>query len=201
MNKEQNPGIVLEDLTDISVTKPEQLSAVLKAYGVDFSKWGRPPYKSVDRLFKEIEDGESRLVHTGSAIGRLVAVAHVDIRASIAGRQYRLLEDRQEFAGGGELSTRKRGLYGVSEKIQGSEEPVDAARRGIQEELEIAFASELTPGERGMSFKESSHSYPGLAGIYVTHNFTAQFGVAEWNAKGYEERQPDKTTYFIWEEQ
>jgi hypothetical protein len=193
MNKLPDP--TFDDLEQISVDSAESLTRTLLDNDVDTELWGHPPYKSIDRLYEEIDAGESRLVQLGSTIGRLVSVVNVEVTAHINGMQYNLKEDRQEFADG---NVRRRDLPGVSEKIQGNEDPEAAARRGIAEELGVTFVGTLTGALSEIVQRPSSHSYPNLSGIYMTHLFKAEFGEAEWNPDGYKEVQSDKTTHFVW---
>jgi hypothetical protein len=195
MNKLPDP--TFDDLEQISVDSAESLTRTLLDNDVDTELWGHPPYKSIDRLYEELDAGESRLVQLGSTIGRLVSVVNVEVTAHINGMQYNLKEDRQEFADG---NVRRRDLPGVSEKIQGNEDPEAAARRGIAEELGVTFAGALTSALSEVVQRPSSHSYPNLSGIYLTHLFKAEFSEAEWNPDGYKEVQPDKTTYFVWKQ-
>ncbi len=188
--------LAFNELEHIPVDSAESLAHILR--DVDTRQWGHPPYKSIDRLYDEIDAGESRLVQLGSTIGRLVSVVNVEVTAHINGVHYNLKEDRQEFTDG---NVRRRSLPGVSEKIQGDEDPEAAARRGIAEELGVTFAGTLTSASSEIVRKPSSHSYPNLSGIYLTHLFKAEFGETEWNSDGYKEVQTDKTTYFVWERQ
>jgi hypothetical protein len=64
----------------------------------------------------------------------------------------------------------------------------------------VTFTGDLHSVSPKIVQRPSSHSYPTLSGIYLTHLFKAQFGEAEWNPDGYQEVQPDKTTFFVWEE-
>ena len=195
MNKLPDPAF--SELEYIPIASTEELAQTLRHHDINTEAWGRLPYKSIDRLYEEIDAGESRLVQLGSTIGRLVSVVNVAVTAHINGTRYTLKEDRQEFADG---SVRRRELSGVSEKIQGDEDPEIAARRGMAEELGVTFEGTLTRGLSKIVQRPSSHSYPNLSGVYVTHLFQAEFGEAEWDPDGYREVQPDKTTYFVWQE-
>lgn len=195
---EKQPDI--EKATPVSIDSASHLRDVLESYGVNTRTWDTPPYKDVNRLYEEVEAGESRIVHLGSKLGRLVSVVNVDVRAKIGRRSYQLFEDRQDFFRGGETRSRSRGLNCVSEKIKGGETPEEAARRGLLEELSVDYKGTLEQGDVEVEHKESSYSYPGLMSIYEAHHFTARFGFDEWNPEGYKEEQLDKTTYFVWHE-
>jgi len=195
----ENPD--LEHATPVTIDSAEHLRSVLTVYGVKTEVWDTPPYKNVNDLYHEIEAGESRIVHLGSQLGRLVSIANVDILAAIGTRRYQLVEDRQDFLRGGEIKSRRRELRWVSEKIKGDESPEAAARRGIKEELDVDYTGVLEPdGEPSAEWKQSSFSYPGLMSIYQKYRFKAHFGLDVWKPEGYFERQPDKITYFVWDE-
>lgn len=193
----KHPEAQSEKLQYVTVESAEDLAYILRDSGIDTTAWGQAPFKSVERLHQEIANGESQLIRAGSALGRLVSIVSVDVRAEIDGRNYRLKEDRQEFTHGG---SRRRNLYGVSEKIQGNEDPKAAARRGLLEELGVTYTGQLTADEIETDHQASSHSYPGLPGVYQRYPFTAVFDELDWNEDGYTEVQPDKTTYFVWED-
>lgn len=181
---------------------PSELAEVLEGHGIDHTVWGRGATKTLEQLFAEIQDRESRLVESrdASVLGRMVSVAGVDITAHIDGKRLHLYEKKQVFHRDG--STRERELAtSISEKIAGDELPEEAAIRGMQEELGIAYAGLLTHVADRLVIRESSGSYPGLLSVYRTHTFAAQFSSQEYRPDGYVEVQPDKTTYFAWEEQ
>ena len=71
--------------------------------------------------------------------------------------------------------------------------------RGIQEELgisgEVALTQIGTDEEKVTSF-----SYPGLESQYVRHKFLAILNDNQFKPEGYVENQPDKSTFFVWEE-
>lgn len=197
MNEHERLEQFASYLDQLAVPSVDSLEQLLRDAKIDTGLWGQSPYKSIDRLYDEIDAGESRLVRLGQTVGRLVSVVNVLVTARIGNCQYQLVEDRQVFPDGSE---RHRGIQGVSEKIKGDEDPVASARRGLAEELGVVFTGELTGAGAQILRRPSSHSYPNLPGIYMTHVFNAEFGESEWDSDGYSEVQPDKATYFIWKE-
>jgi hypothetical protein len=186
------------DCRTIMPESPNELAKVLEDHNIDHTSWGQGATKTLEQLFTEVQDHESRLIEPRdtSVLGRMVRVAGVDITAHIDGKRLRLYEKEQVFHHDG--STRKRKLAtSISEKIAGDELPEEAAIRGIHEELGVTYGGLLTHIAERLVIRESSDSYPGLFSVYRTHTFAAQFSSQEYREE-YTEVQPDKTTYFAW---
>lgn len=186
------------DCHTIVPEEPAELARVLELHDIDHTQWGLGATKTLEQLFEEIRNNESRLVEPRdtSVLGRMVRVAAVDITTQVAGIPLRLVEERQVFRNNSE---RTRDLQtSISEKIMGGESPEEAAVRGMREELDVAYEGLLTHVADRLVIRESSNGYPGLLSIYRTHTFAAQFSEQEYNPDGYIEVQPDKTTYFGW---
>lgn len=182
----------------ITPESPDELAEVLEGHSIDYTIWGRGATKTLEQLFTEVKDHESRLVESkdASVLGRIVRVAGVDITADIGGKRLYLYEKKQVFHHDG--STRERDLpTSISEKIAGDELPEEAAIRGMREELGVAYDGLLTHIVDRLAIRESSSGYPGLFSVYRTHTFAAHFSRKEYR-KEYTEVQPDKTTYFCW---
>ena len=182
--------------------KKEIITDVLKKQleqaGIDTSVWGSGETKTLAHLQKEIESGETVII-TGEKgeLLRKVVVGGADIYyESPDGTKYRLKEDKQVFKDGRE---RQRNLgQAVSEKMKPDEDPQSAMIRGVQEELGII--GEINLIEVGVDKQIiDSPSYPGLQSQYVRHKFRATLNNSQFNPEGYIEKQPDKSTYFIWE--
>lgn len=187
------------DCRTIAPEEPADLARVLELHDIDYTQWGLGATKTLEQLFEEVRNNESRLVEprNGSVLGRIVGVAGVDITTWVDGKRLRLYEKEQVFHRDG--STRTRELTtSISEKIMGGESPAAAAFRGMQEELKVTYNGVLKHVADRLVIRESSGSYPGLLSIYRTHTFAAQFSDHEYNPDGYVEEQPDKTTYFAW---
>lgn len=177
----------------------EALQKLLADAGIDTSLWGKGEAKTLAHLQKEIENGETVLVagEKGELL-RKVMFGGADVYyQSPDGKKYRLKEEKQVFKDGRE---RHRDLgHAVSEKMKPSEDSRTAMIRGIQEELgisgEVALTQIGTDEEKITSF-----SYPGLESQYVRHKFLAILSDTQFKPEGYVEDQPDKSTYFVWEE-
>ncbi len=182
----------------------ENLHDILLANQVDLSLWGKGEAKTFDDLVKEIESGEAKLRYSGGKVYWITACAAVIVTCQHKGKPYVLYEDRQVFADG---RTRRRinpNNCAVMEKIRPEDKsPRDAAIRGIHEELgipedaQVSFKGEWAPINSG---PRPSRSYPGLVGDYVFHTFEWQMPEELFKAEGYVERQPSKSTYFLWKE-
>src|SRR5690606_24975958 len=117
-------------------TSPGQLEQQLREAGLPIDRWGEGPTKTVEDLWQEIADGESRLIvsqvdELNARQGELVRVTNVlglDVYARHDGRLYRLKEDRQEFSDG--RGTRYRDIdSSLGEKIKADEDHRAAAIR------------------------------------------------------------------------
>lgn len=167
-----------------SFDSPEAVTAWLRKHGVDpaAAGWGRPGTKSVGNLFTEIELGETELEAFGSSssgapsgVRRRCTVVKVGVSRPGVPSEV-LVEKEQVFADG----TRKCRGRPLSEKVLPLEEPLEAARRGVVEELGPALGPE---GEASIDLNESSleswveisdsRSYPCLPTRYLLHSVTA----------------------------
>lgn len=167
--------------------------------GINTSSWGSDQAKTLVHLQAEIESGETILITKESGeLLRRVVVGSADVYyQSPDGKKFRLKEDRQVFKDGRE---RRRGMeQAVSEKMRLNENPRDAMIRGIQEELDISGEIALSKIDTDIK-RATSPSYPGLESEYIRHKFKAVLTDEQFNQDGYVEKQPDKSTYFIWEE-
>jgi len=192
-------GTFMENFEKTNEIAPNVLKQQLEGAGIDTSVWGTGQAKTLAHLQKEIESGETILIKGKEGeLLRKVVVGGADVfYVSPEGKKYRLKEDRQVFKDGRE---RRRDLgQAVSEKMKPDENPNDAMIRGIQEELGIVGEIILT--ETGTDEQLlTSPSYPGLQSQYIRHKFEAILNQKQFKQNGYVEEQPDKSTYFIWEE-
>lgn len=171
----------------------------LERAGIDVSQWGIGQAKTLAHLQREIESGETTLVHGKEGeLLRKVVVGSADVYyVSPDGKKYRLKEDKQVFKDGRE---RRRDLgQAVSEKMKPDENPRDTMIRGLKEELSIEGDISLT--ETGTDEQLlTSPSYPGLQSQYIRYKFEAILNGEQFQPDGYTEEQSDKSTSFIWEE-
>jgi len=151
----------------------EELRGMLRARGCDVDAWGAEAEgratKTVDELWEEIEMGECDLRIDRDGIRRQLSVVKVRVRGP-SGAAVELVEASQIFSDG---RTRKRGLP-LSEKMFPGEKPLDAAERGIVEELGSAIREKrsLWPIELvedsvvEWAETRTSKSYPDLLSHY-----------------------------------
>jgi hypothetical protein len=172
-------------MTEIS--GPHDLEKLLTANGLNISQWGLHSTKTVAELWQEMTEGETRLqAHPLQRIveGVVIVVRHGDKV---------LIEQRQEFSNG---HTRTRGLA-PSEKMKSGESAIDAARRGLTEELgglcgQIEIVK-VWPEVRQVV--RHSPSYPGLASCYLLHVVEARVqGLPAENFSTTERHQERGTT-------
>ncbi len=167
--------------------------------GIDTSSWGKGAAKTLNHLWRELEKGEAFLEpDKDGQLLRKVIVSGADVfYSSSDGRRYRLKEDRQVFTDG---RVRRRDLgFAVSEKLGLGEEPEEGMVRGIREELGIEGDVSLKQVAADEQTRES-RSYPGLRSQYTRYLFRVQLNSDQFRPEGYIEKQPDKTTYFVWEQ-
>lgn len=193
-----NPELPTEQLYPIPRGISEQaFVAVLESAGLPLQEWGQGSSKTIEHLLTEVRDGES-LIYIGrsGAIRREVSVVGVDVlHTTASGDVYLLREDRQEYKDG---RVRRRQLStSLGEKIKPDENPVNAAKRSLSEELEVVE----TIGLYSLGSEErmrTTDSYPGLASNKIVHSFVAHIPAMSFVPDGYVEKQKDKTNYYSW---
>lgn len=168
----------------------------LSSFRIPVDSWGQGAAKTVGHLMREIEAGETVLTTRGKELLRQVGFAAVWVTYRDGRDTYELVEDRQEFRDG-RVRRRDTGSS-ISEKIQPGENPKDAAKRALREELGISGKVDLKGGKKTEELKESP-SYPGLRTQYLRHDFSAELKLDQYSPEGYVEEQDDKTTYFVWQ--
>lgn len=148
--------------------------------------------KKLDDLITEIKKGDCEILEIGdSTIVRKVKVASINI---IHGGM--MLVEEHKILPTGEYI--RRGLLGVSEKIQLWEQPFVGAVRGVAEELE---GSQLRKLEKTNFYVETGSKlsqYKGIVSVYHKHMFKA--ALEEESIKDYyeEESENGTVTKFIW---
>ena len=176
----------------------EDLASRLIKFDVPVSLWGQGSAKTVEHLYSEIEAGDSEIVEESKKLVRYVHFVNVEVVARFGGQLHRLVEDRQVFTDG---RTRRREDLGgaVKEKIHPSEDPDQAVDRALKEELQVEGKIQKKK-LRTESLDKESPSYPGLRSKYKAHFFEAELFGNQIKQEGYQEVQPDKTTFFIWQD-
>lgn len=153
------------------IKSEEDLKKILEADGVDCSKFGQGKAKQLDALFKEIQDGSSRL-EVGADGKMCRTVEPVFLQLTYGNK---VLVEKQQTLEDGKVRNRNMVL---AEKF----EPADpnllyTALRGVEEEMGVLMADLSKPGN--VSFRDDSYcmmletmdskSYPGVPCVYRTH--------------------------------
>lgn len=151
---------------DVTLNNSTELDTLLTANGIDTETWGSGATKSVDHLWREIEQGEST-IRLDPLRRVLSGVVQVIIR-----RQGLLLIDAEQILLNGQKRVRN---IPPSEKMQPGESYAEAAIRGLQEELGVSAEHVVILAETHQEVHESrvSWSYPGLLTVYPVHKVEA----------------------------
>ena len=162
-----------------------QAALPLHLYGVGVAK-------TFDKLWHEIESGETTITWEDNRPIRIIKVARVEV---LHGDQY-LVETNQVFDDG---RSRVRGIRGLSEKFMMGESPISAAKRAVSEELGLG-SNLLKFKSVGQSVERKvSPSYPGLVTQYEFFDYAVRLdGTGMYVATGYIADEGDSTTYFGW---
>ena len=191
-------------MTSETVKSVDQLREILERSKVNTNEWT----KSVNDLYDEIHSGESSIKEDNILLfdlsddwkGDLVRKVRVAIvtcayECPESGEKYELYEDKQVLSDG---TIKRRGFNHISEKKKKSETSVDAAKRGLSEELGINEIDNerLVFIQRHAKYGQSQ-SYPGIDNIYVIYEFLYDME-PKFYREEYVEVQKDKSTYFKW---
>ena len=114
----------------------EQLTKCLSDEGVDVSAWGSGSAKRVSDLLHEIQKKESELVKEDGRLIRCLRVAKLRIQRPDSTEYLR--ETKQIMPDG---RVRARHDEKPGEKMEADEDPLEAAVRGIKEELADKFVA------------------------------------------------------------
>jgi hypothetical protein len=187
---------LFDDFNFKSIQNIKDLSDKLKEYKIPVDSWGKGSAKTIDHLWDELESKECVVKEEGGRLIRCVEFVGVNIfYKDKSGNIYHLKEDRQEFKDG---RVRRRETSSMSEKTKPGENPVEAAMRGLQEELNVKVTAGQLINKKDFSKSEVSNSYPGLESKYVGFKFDCFLNDDQYKENGYIEIQKDKSTYFIW---
>lgn len=176
---------------------PEQLGEWLRGRGVNTAVWDQDGAKTVGDLWREIQAGDSVLQE--EPLRRRVEL--VEIVARQNGRF--LIEAEQELSDG----ARRRRHIPPSEKMHPNENVLDAARRGLREELHLRPDQvELDAAGQRREREVPSLSYPGLLTHYVIHRVEAAVsGLPEgsfWREnRAYGAGDPVRRQRWVWVEE
>lgn len=191
-------GTAERRLTPPQGVDPEQwVRDTLTSYGIDPARFGTGVAKPLNNLVNEVVKGEAELIDRNGQLVRRVSPLALDIFADVDGKSMWLTEDRQVFSDGRE---RRRGLaQSIGEKLEPGEDPQDSVARALEEELGITKFRQLSEIEQITQPAMESPSYPGLMSEYTTYKTAVLIDPADYKPE-YEEKQKDKTNYFVWQE-
>ncbi len=170
------------------------LRQLLISKGIDISKWGTGEAKSLDDLWNEIIAGDSSI--QDEPLLRIVDVVQIIIRSG----DKVLVEVGQKFHDG---RIRSRNLV-PSEKKHADESYIDAAYRGLREELQIDTqdVEVLRTTYREKREIKDSNSYPGLRSLYRYHIVDAKVkglpNTEFWTDERKNEKDPVDKHHWMW---
>lgn len=146
--------------------------------------------RTIAQLQQEIQSGES-VIQEGI---RYIQVACV--RVAYLPAELQICEAYQILDKG---ETRKRNLSGVSEKLKPGERAIQAAMRGIQEELDLALESDRFLSLGTELCQKISKGY-NLPTVYTLHKFSLELTKEEFDRLYpiYISQEADKTSVFKW---
>lgn len=174
----------------------EELRTLLLDYNVPLERWAQGHAKTLEHLLAELDGGEWELAPAGGGLLRTLKCSLVNVYYEDGAATYLLREDRQVFADG---RVRRRKLEAsLGEKVRRGEDPLAAAYRGLEEELDITERIALLPSEPYHVGPRPSTSFPGLPNFFTMYPFETRLPSHLFRPDGYVEHQPDKTSYFVW---
>jgi len=189
----------------VEIANMDVLKETLTRYNVPWEFWrelqqmGIRDYKTIEDLFEEIQQDESKLVIINETdLVRRVTAAEVNITIQGQKGMYKLVESHHHFYNEQDeelvdLRRTKRGNVGLREKIKGEEgsknisgEGYIPAMRGIREELGESIAEIVFQGNwKGQIINtevKNSHSYPGLCAEYLYYSFDVSIPMGKYDA-------------------
>jgi hypothetical protein len=173
------------------------LKIKLNKFSIPIDNWGTGKSKTINHLFDELSNNECELLEIDGSLVRIIEFVGVKIYYNSKDERWFLKEDRQEFNDG---RIRRRTMpSSVSEKMKFGEDPLNAAIRGIKEELGIDIKSTQISKRRDLFYNGGSLSYPGLQTKYKGHQYICELEPHQFDENGYVEVQKDKKTFFNWE--
>lgn len=184
----------------LKINSLEELKIVLDRHAIDYLSWSgekNSAFKSVDYLFKEIQEKDCILVEKDNNLVRRLRVLALKVFFEDEAGKYVLVEEKQEFSDGSKRIRKK--WSSVAEKIK-SDEKVDEnlIKRALSEELGIqdCFRTKFLDVE--VSQESNNPSFPGILSEYPLYKYEIYLEKNVFNKDGYIEKQDGLTTYFAW---
>lgn len=168
----------------------------LVSHGVPVEQYGTKGFKTVDHLYKEVEEGETVLTEEEGGLVRRVEFVGARVIYRAAEGTLRLYEAKQVFKDG-RTRVRENMPYSAAEKFKAGEDPKEVLIRGMEEELGL----QVDPSQFAFYNRkevENNDDYPGIRSFHVGHEFVVNLREDQFVAEGYVERQADKDVHFEW---
>ena len=187
------------------------LTQLLTAHRVPFQKWdAKQGTKTVEQLLQELRNGDCTLVERvnngNTELIRQLKSVCIIIVGDIDGKPYVLQETKQ--IRDGTTNMKKPSVYSMKEKASTIDEngqlrketSIEAAARGIQEELGISAQEQGTLIQMSASFfiEGETDGYPGLPREKTEDVFVFSLKTDFLKREGYITDEPTKTLYFNW---
>ncbi len=154
----------------------EELKKILAEYNIDTQNWDHiQGNKTVEELWQELKNGESKLQLINDKLTRLVRVSSIDVQFQLGEQYFRLIEDKQILFSG---AVKTRNLSTLTEKLKADEDFLTGAYRCLKEEIGLETNAELKFIEE-TNFRQLSPNYPTLYSHYNIFNYQLILGEKE----------------------
>ncbi len=186
---------------NIAVPKSvEELRTLLEQYGVDLGKWDAFSVELDKNLYNMLVSKEAGLIDLGGKLFLTMRVACVNVWYESEGSKFVLYEEKivmQGEGGGKRVLDRKKG-WGITEKVKFGEDPVEAAVRGVGEEIGVKVLPKQLTNYRCEEKELETRAFPTLYASYKFHIYDLVLSGKEVHPNGYIEVDGNKTSYFKW---
>lgn len=186
----------MSTLTRLEVSSEENLTALLEKYGVDITLYGKGNAKSIHKLYKEIEEGETSLYDHNNVLIRQITVLILLVKSGT-----RVLLEKKQIFSDGQVRERNAPL---AEKMKLGEKCGDAITRAIKEELG-SILSDIEPSividnhsHLIVQERSASSTYPGLITGYAKYYVAIE--VDDLPTEPFITHEVHVTNYWAWEE-
>jgi hypothetical protein len=176
----------------------ESLRTFLESHNIPLERWGVGKANSIEKLLKELNEGECSLRVANGQIIRHGEGAGLIIYFRNSDQLLRLREQCQILKHNGHRRTRPM-IASVAEKMRPGEKPEVAIYRAHTEELGICEVIPVNYLYLKKTGPLVSTSYPGFLSKSTIHFFNTYLEAKHFRPGGYVEEQPDKTNYYEWE--